>query len=194
MVGSLPIGVLALQGAFHKHQEILTQLGAQVIEVRFPFDLEHCRGLILPGGESTVISKLITENKLKDPLLKFSKKYPVFGTCAGMILMSKGGILDLMEITVKRNAYGRQKSSFMTELTLYLDKPSKASAFFIRAPQIQSIHSEKVRILASLEKEPVLVQQGHHIACAFHPELVNDSTLHEYFIRLASESFSFKKT
>lgn len=186
MVGEFCIGVLALQGAFLKHQEQLAALGVKTVEVRVPSDLDCCRGLILPGGESTVMTKLIHSNNLLKPLLQFSALFPIFGTCAGMILMSREGILDLIDITVVRNAYGRQKSSFFTELTLDLPEPAKMEAFFIRAPQIKSLHSNEISILAKVGEVPVLVQQGRHLACAFHPELTKDLTLHRYFVQICT--------
>ncbi|MCH9627577.1 MAG: Pyridoxal 5'-phosphate synthase subunit PdxT [Chlamydiales bacterium] len=169
MVGK--IGVLALQGAFAKHLEVLQRLRVESLEVRTQTDLEVCDGLILPGGESTVMHSLNTL-----PLASYKK--PIFGTCAGMILMAHLGLLD---ITVERNAYGPQAHSFSKDLTVYLDKPHTVHALFIRAPRIESIHSAEVQVLADT---PVMVRQGNYLATTFHPELTNDPCIHHYFVEI----------
>jgi len=187
------IGVLGLQGAYAKHLAILQQLDVQAVDVRKPEDLEECHGLIIPGGESTTMTKLINEIEMHDALLKFSVDRPVFGTCAGMILMAakvddgRVKTLNLLDIEVERNAYGRQIDSFIDEL----DVTTNGQAFsmrgvFIRAPRIKKM-GDGVEVLASVNGEPVLVQEGHHIAAAFHPELTGETRIHNYFSTLKGE-------
>jgi 5'-phosphate synthase pdxT subunit len=183
------IGVLALQGDFTKHIEVLYSLGVEVKEVRKPTDLEGCEGLIIPGGESTVMVRQIDFIKLRDPLKQFAGQKPVFGTCAGLILMSKNikndslKTLDLLDILVERNAFGRQIESFQVPIELRLSPESLHlfEAFFIRAPRIRA-NDPKVEILATYKDEPVLVKQGHHLGASFHPELTSDPLIHTYFL------------
>ena len=187
------IGVLGLQGAYAKHLAILQQLDVQAVDVRKPEDLEECHGLIIPGGESTTMTKLINEIDMHDALLKFSVDRPVFGTCAGMILMAakvddgRVKTLNLINIEVERNGYGRQIDSFIDEL----DVTTNGQAFsmrgvLIRAPRIKNM-GEGVEVLASVNGEPVLVQEGHHMAAAFHPELTGETRIHNYFSTLKGE-------
>ena len=187
------IGVLGLQGAYAKHLAILQQLDVQAVDVRKPGDLEECHGRIIPGGESTTMTKLINEIDMHDALLKFSVDRPVFGTCAGMILMAakvddgRVKTLNLLDIEVERNAYGRQIDSFIDEL----DVTTNGQAFtmrgvFIRAPRIKNM-GDDVEVLASVNGEPVLVQEGHHMAAAFHPELTGETRIHNYFSTLKGE-------
>ncbi len=171
------IGVLALQGAFAKHREMLEALGVESIEVRTKEDLSQVEGLIIPGGESTAMLSL---NDL--PLADFKK--PIFGTCAGMILMAHLGFLA---VTVSRNAYGRQSHSFSTDLRVNLDKPTTVHAIFIRAPRIEAIHSPDVQVLSD---KPVIIRQGDYLATAFHPELTNDTAIHHYFVQICKEKQS----
>ena len=187
----LTVGVLALQGAFAKHIEMLLSLNVHAIEVRKPQDLDLCDALIIPGGESTTMTRQMHFIKLNDKLKEFGSKKPIFGTCAGLILMSKD-ILEsemksfgLIDIKVLRNAFGRQADSFTTEIALHLNtkKPSLFPAIFIRAPRIQECGKE-VEVLASFEGEPVLVKQGHHLAATFHPELTKDPSIHRYFLSI----------
>lgn len=192
----LTVGVLALQGAFFKHIEMLRKAGAIAVEVRKPQDLIKCDGLIIPGGESTTISKLLSFIGLTDPIKEFSRNKPIFGTCAGLIVMSheilgNGGnevspqSFDLLNITVERNAYGRQTESFQDEVQIAI-KPSSTTSFpaiFIRAPRIKHV-SKDVKVLAEYKGEPVLVQQGFHLGATFHPELSNKSLIHSYFLKL----------
>jgi pyridoxal 5'-phosphate synthase pdxT subunit len=191
VMGSLVIGVLALQGAFAKHAEMLRTLGVKIVEVRKPADLLLCDALVVPGGESTTIMKQMHFIQLREPFIEFAAKKPVFGTCAGLILMSRSIIGDkmqpfhLLEIDVERNAFGRQVESFHTDLELNL-KPGQIKevpAVFIRAPRIRQI-SENVTVLAKWQDEPVLVRQGFHIGATFHPELTKDHTIHAYFLSL----------
>lgn len=187
------IGVLALQGDFAKHAEVLRSLGVEVQEVRKPQDLLLCDGLIIPGGESTVMLRQIDFIGLREPLLKFAKTKPLFGTCAGLILMSKNiqsshlKPLHCLDIELERNAYGRQIESFHASVVLNLHGHSTLfPAYFIRAPRIRSC-GEDVEILARLEGEPVLVRQGHHLGSSFHPELTSDPIVHQYFIDLVKK-------
>ena len=192
MAALVPIvGVLALQGAFKKHAEMLQKLGVTVVEVRKPADLSKCDALIIPGGESTTIFKQIRFIELAEPLREFAKSNPVFGTCAGLILISQEIIGDtmqpfhLLDVSVERNAFGRQAESFHTEIDLQL-KPGQhlpCQAVFIRAPRIRHV-GDKVRVLAEYQGEPVLVQQGHHLGATFHPELTDNQTIHEYFLKV----------
>lgn len=188
------IGVLALQGAFAKHQAMIEKLGGQVLLVRTPADLQKCDGLIIPGGESTTIYRQMNFINLVEPLVEFAEKKPVFGTCAGLILMSKDLIngsltepLGLLDITVERNSYGRQIDSFQVPLDVSLAKTNRpVAAFFIRAPRIRRCGSD-VKVLASYESEPVLVQQGFHLGATFHPELTSDTFIHEHFLSLVDD-------
>lgn len=190
---SLVIGVLALQGDFSKHIETLSKLGVQAVEVRKPEDLNACDGLILPGGESTVMLRQLDFIQLREPLLKFAKSKPVFGTCAGLILMSSQ-IQDsnlkpfhLLDIQIARNAFGRQIDSFEASVELHFspEHSKHVNAFFIRAPRIQMIGKD-VQILATYHGETVMVRQGHHLGATFHPELTESPMVHQYFLDLAS--------
>ena len=187
------IGVLGLQGAYAKHLAILQQLDVQSVDVRRPEDLKECYGLIIPGGESTTMTKLINEIDMYDALLNFAADRPVFGTCAGMILMAtkvdddRVETLNLIHMEIERNAYGRQVDSFIDNL----DVTTNGQAFsmrgvFIRAPRIKNL-GEGVEVLASVNDEPVLVQEGHHMAAAFHPELTGETRIHDYFTTLKGE-------
>ncbi len=181
----MKIGVLSLQGAFAKHAEMLEIVGLATAFVRYPEELKGCSGLIIPGGESTVMTRQIKDMQFLAPLREFAQNFPIFGTCAGMILMAREGILSLLDISVNRNAYGRQSASFITDLNVNFCEDGgnykTVSAFFIRAPRISQIYSQEVKILAEYESEPVLIQQGFHLAAAFHPELTDDCKIHKYF-------------
>jgi len=182
------IGILALQGAFIEHQKIFDTLGAETVQVRLPQHLEGLDGLVIPGGESTTIGKLATEYKLIEPLRQFAQEKPTWGTCAGLIFLAKDigieaqPILGVMDITVDRNAFGRQVDSFETELDFTgLSGDTPFHAVFIRAPLVKEA-GEGVEILAKLDdKGIVAVKQGHLLGTAFHPELTNDNRVHEYF-------------
>jgi 5'-phosphate synthase pdxT subunit len=196
-MADITIGVLALQGDFAKHVEVLKSLGIQVKEVRKPEDLEECNGLIIPGGESTVMLRQLNFIKMKKTLCEFAKQKPVFGTCAGLIVMSKTvqsypmETLGLLDLTVERNAFGRQIESFQAPIELYLspNHPNFFRAFFIRAPRIRNYGSQ-INILASYQNEPVLIRQGHHLGASFHPELTSDPIIHEYFLNLVHKNQS----
>ena len=185
------IGVLALQGAFAAHAAALQRLGASTAEVRVAVDLEQCDALVLPGGESTTMSQLLETSELFDPLAKrIAADMPVFGTCAGMILLSKG-IADgrpdqrsfaALDIDVQRNGFGRQLDSFETEIdVLGLDRAFHA--VFIRAPRISRIGSE-IETLATHGGEPVLVRSKTVMAASFHPELADDDRVHRLFLNM----------
>jgi len=189
---SLKIGVLALQGNFAKHIEVLNSLGVEAQAVRRAEDLENCDGLILPGGESTVMQRQLDFIGLRQPLIDFADKHPLFGTCAGLILMAKQvqnspiHSLNLIDVTVERNAFGRQADSFQADVHLYLNHPNHERlfpAFFIRAPRIH-VNSPLVKVLGTFQGEAVLVQQGHFLAASFHPELTPYLTIHQYFIQM----------
>tara|TARA_Y100000590_G_scaffold403969_1_gene491100 strand:- start:14215 stop:14799 length:585 start_codon:yes stop_codon:yes gene_type:complete len=187
------VGVLGLQGAYAKHAAVLQRLDIQSIDVRSRNDLDKCEGLIIPGGESTTMTKLIEENDLYDAIIQFAEENPIFGTCAGMILMAthveddRVKTLNLIDITVDRNAYGRQVDSFVNELDVRTDGESfTMRCVFIRAPRIAEL-GDGVEVLASIDDEPVLVRQGHHLAAAFHPELTSETRIHSYFLTLKRE-------
>ena len=188
-MASTRVGVLALQGAFAAHAEMLEALGAEVVEVRVPGDLSGLAALVMPGGESTTMSKLLVSSGLFEALGKrLPHGFPVFGTCAGMILLA-ARVLDgrpdqqcfaALDLTVRRNAYGRQVDSF--EVDLAVDGLDAAfPALFIRAPLITEMGTS-VQVIASHEGQPVLVRQGSVMAASFHPELTGDGRLHELFL------------
>lgn len=191
----MKIGVLAIQGDFAEHITILHGLGVETQEVRLPYQLGGLDGLIIPGGESTTLSRLMTIYELREPIQKMaSDGKAIWGTCAGMIMMASEITekdptpLAIMDITVIRNAFGRQIDSFEQDLTVkYLD-PLPYHAIFIRAPVISRVGIE-VEILAALEDgRAVAVQQKHLLATSFHPELTKDSRLHDRFVSMASHS------
>ena len=181
------IGVLALQGAFREHAAVLRRLGVDVREVRLPADLDGVDGLVIPGGESTTITKLAALYGLDEAIRRFEE--PVFGTCAGMILVDRTH-LDLIDLEVDRNAYGRQVASFEADLELDgEERPFRG--VFIRAPRVRDI-GPKVEVLAELDGEPVLLRDGRVLVAAFHPELTDDSRVHERFIELVTEAMSVR--
>ena len=191
----MKIGVLAIQGDFAEHITILHGLGVETQEVRLPYQLGDIDGLIIPGGESTTLSRLMTIYELREPIQKMaSDGKAIWGTCAGMIMMAseiteKDPIpLGLMDITVIRNAFGRQIDSFEQDLTVKSLDPLPYHAIFIRAPIISRVGLE-VEVLAALEDgRAVAVQQRQLLATSFHPELTKDSRLHERFVSMASYS------
>lgn len=181
------IGVLSLQGAFLKHMHLLKKIGVNPVSVRYKDDLLNLHGLIIPGGESTVLSKLIMKQSLYEPLEKFISKYPVYGTCAGLILLSKiieknkiVKSFEKLDITIKRNAWGRQINSFISNLKIK-EFDSTFKGIFIRAPKINKV-SSSVDILSSINNSPVMVRQDNLLGTTFHPELSNDVRIHKYFI------------
>ena len=192
----MKIGVLALQGDFAEHIAMLKRLGAETAEVRLPENLKGLDGLIIPGGESTTIGKLATDFNLMEPLREFGKSRAIWGTCAGAIFLSKDAsrhqpLLGIMDITVARNAFGRQVDSFEADLDIHELKQATGTshpyhAVFIRAPIIATVSGD-ARILSSLaDGRIVAAQEGHLLATSFHPELTGDARFHEYFLSLAS--------
>jgi len=187
------VGVLALQGAFREHIEALRRLGAETVEVRLPEQLEGLDGLIIPGGESTAIGKLAVKYGLQQAIRQFAATgNPVYGSCAGMILLSNDvgrdqPLLDLMDVKVERNAFGRQLDSFETELVVPALGEERFPAIFIRAPKIESV-GEGVEVLAKLEDgTPVAARQGNMLVTAFHPELSGDLRFHKYFLAMVNK-------
>ncbi len=181
------IGVLALQGAFIEHRHHLQRLGAATVEVRLPSDLAALDGLIIPGGESTTIGKLMVNAGLVEPLRALAATVPLWGTCAGMILLAKAAdrpqpLLEIMDITVERNAFGRQVDSFERPLDVAALEGGPFPGVFIRAPKLTAA-SPEVEILARLDDgSAVAAQQGRHLVTAFHPELTEDMRFHRYFL------------
>lgn len=192
------IGVLALQGDFVEHEAILRGLGVETRQVRLPRDLDGLDGLIIPGGESTTITRLLALYELLGPIRGFARTRPVWGTCAGMIVMAKKASdldregLELMDISVERNAFGRQVDSFETDLDIKdIDGPP-VRAIFIRAPLIEAVQPG-VEVLAALDDGRVVAaKQGHLMVTAFHPELTNDDRVHRYFVEMAKGASSVK--
>lgn len=186
----MKIGVLALQGDFAEHIIMLKRLGAETAEVRLPAHLEGLNGLIIPGGESTTIGKLAVEFGLLEPLREFGRQRAIWGTCAGAIFLSKDArrsqpLLGLMDITVQRNAFGRQVDSFEADLSIPELGKQPYHAVFIRAPIIESVCGT-ARLLAALpDGRIVAAQQGKLLATSFHPELTDDMRFHEFFLSLA---------
>ncbi len=191
----MKVGVLALQGDFAEHLAFLRRLGADGVEIRLPSHLDDIEALIIPGGESTTIGKLAHAFDLLDPLRIFGQTRPIWGTCAGAIFLSKDTLedqylLELMNITVERNAFGRQADSFESEIPVScLENPeSPFPAIFIRAPLISRVGPE-VDILARLPNNNdggiiIAAKQGHFLATSFHPELSGDDRFHRYFLSL----------
>jgi len=185
------IGVLALQGDFAEHITMLNHLGVEADEIRLPGQLDSLDGLIIPGGESTTIGKLAEDFKLMEPLRAFGKSRAIWGTCAGAIFLSKDvrrhqPLLGIMDITVERNAFGRQVDSFEADLTIPdLGEGSRYHAIFIRAPIIESVQDD-ARVISTLpDGRIVAALQGKLLATSFHPELTRDTRFHQYFLSLA---------
>ena len=177
----MTIGVLAVQGNFREHSAILRRLGAIVVEVRLPEQLDGLDGLVIPGGESTAIRRLMRLYGLDDAIRHFGA--PVFGTCAGMILLDRAH-LGLVEVDVQRNGYGRQLASFEADLDLGEGEPLRG--VFIRAPRVTDAAPE-VEVLASHDGVPVLLRQGRFLVASFHPELTDDTRVHAKFLELVRE-------
>ncbi len=182
MESALRIGVLAVQGNFREHAAVLRRLGAEPVEVRKPVELDGLDGLIIPGGESTAITRLMRLYGIEDAIRRF--RGPVFGTCAGMILLDRDH-LGLVDVAVSRNAYGRQVASFEADLELAGDA-EPLRGVFIRAPRVTEAGS-KVEVLAEHDGEPVLLRDGRFLVASFHPELTDDTRVHERFLQLVEE-------
>jgi 5'-phosphate synthase pdxT subunit len=184
------IGVLALQGDFAEHERVLRRLGVGSREVRLARDLEGLDGLIIPGGESTTISRLMEAFALYGPIREFARDHAVWGTCAGMIVMAREArdldrpTLDVIDIRVRRNAFGRQVDSFETDVAIKGVDGPPVRAVFIRAPLIEAV-GEGVEVMGALESgEAVAARQEKHLVTAFHPELTDDPRMHELFVRM----------
>jgi 5'-phosphate synthase pdxT subunit len=190
----MKIGVLALQGAFAEHIAVLRRLEVETVPVRLPHQLVGLDGLIIPGGESTTITSLMLSYNLRTEMSRLIENgLPVLGTCAGMILLSRkvsnDGIepVAVMGITVRRNAFGRQKESFETELDIPVLGEKPFPGVFIRAPLIEQVTSE-VEVLSRLDNGTIVAaRQGKLLACAFHPELTDDVRFHQYFLSIVNE-------
>jgi pyridoxal 5'-phosphate synthase pdxT subunit len=190
----MKIGVLALQGAFAEHVAALRAIGVEAVEVRLPEHLDDVDGLIIPGGESTTMRNLIRRWGLRQPILDLAERgAPLFGTCAGMIVLSRqieGGedpVLPLLDVTVERNAFGRQLDSFETELTVPLLGDTPVHAVFIRAPVIESV-GPNVDVIAKLDDGRIVaVRERNIVATSFHPELAGETRFHRLIATMAAE-------
>jgi pyridoxal 5'-phosphate synthase pdxT subunit len=178
----LRIGILAVQGDFREHAVMLRRLGAEPVEVRKPGQLDDLDGLVIPGGESTAIMRLIRIYGLEEAVGRFER--PVFGTCAGMILLDRDH-LGLVDVAVKRNAYGRQVASFEADLEL-VENGRTIRGVFIRAPRVDDV-GPNVEVLAELDGKPVLLRDGRFLVASFHPELTDNTAVHELFLDLVRE-------
>ncbi|MDA0264119.1 MAG: pyridoxal 5'-phosphate synthase glutaminase subunit PdxT [Chloroflexi bacterium] len=193
----MEVGVLAVQGDFAEHIAVLGKLGVKAKEIRLPHQLEMVDGLIIPGGESTTLSRLMSLYNFREPLQQMAKEgRSIWGTCAGMIMLANEITeedpvpLGIMDIGVQRNAFGRQVDSFEQSLEIQALGPDPFHAIFIRAPLIIRV-GEGVKVLCALdEARPVAVQQGNLMATSFHPELTNDHRFHRFFLDLAGKSCS----
>jgi 5'-phosphate synthase pdxT subunit len=182
------IGILALQGDFERHEAALRRLDVDTVLVRKPAQLQDCDGLILPGGESTTFVHLMRETELWEPLKSFCDRQPVFGTCAGLIVLATEVVnqrvdtLGAIDITVRRNAYGRQRESFVADVELTVGQDRRPfEGVFIRAPRILRVGSSTT-VLGTRGEEPVLVSNGQILAATFHPELTDDLRIHSLFV------------
>jgi 5'-phosphate synthase pdxT subunit len=183
----MKIGVLALQGNFREHVAMLRRLGADVVEVRKAEQLDGLDGLVVPGGESTTFMRLMRLYGLDEAVRTFAG--PIFGTCAGMIVLDRNH-LGLMDIEVERNAYGRQVASFEADLRVG-DDERPLRGVFIRAPRVRDVGPD-VEVLAEHDGEPVLVREGRFLVASFHPELTDDTRVHERFLNLVEEATSVR--
>jgi 5'-phosphate synthase pdxT subunit len=187
-VAGKKIGILSLQGAFIEHEAAVRKCGANPWQIRTALELDEIEGLIIPGGESTTIGKLMQAYKLEDKIkARYAEGMPVWGTCAGMILLAKEIAdfeqphLGIMDMRVRRNGFGRQIDSFETELEIEEIGPSRG--VFIRAPYVEKVWGE-TRVLAYRQEKIVMVQEGKLLATAFHPELTDDLSIHDYFLKM----------
>ncbi|MCM3720274.1 pyridoxal 5'-phosphate synthase glutaminase subunit PdxT [Fictibacillus phosphorivorans] len=188
----LKIGILALQGAVQEHAKAIEASGAQAVAVKRVEELHDLDGLVIPGGESTAMRRLIDKYQFLEPLKEFAKNKPVFGTCAGMILMAKriqgqdSAHLELIDMTVERNAFGRQVDSFEADLMIH-GVGEDFTGVFIRAPYIVEVGPD-VEILSKHNDRIVAAKHGHFLCAAFHPELTDDYRLHQYFVKMVQTS------
>lgn len=185
------IGILALQGDYRKHCDKFTTLGAETREVRTAEEVKELSGLVIPGGESSTMTKLLTP-ELRQAVMEFAQKKPIWGTCAGMIMLAKDmgdprvKSLSLVDLEIDRNGFGRQVHSFEAELRVAdeVGHPEQSlHGVFIRAPRVKSV-SKAVKPLAWLDNEPVALRQGNRLVSSFHPELTPDDRLHRYFLKM----------
>lgn len=186
----MKIGVLALQGAVREHGNALRACGVEPVEIRYREQMKEVDGLIIPGGESTTVGKLLIRYDMLEPLRKMGQDgFPIFGTCTGLILLAKDIAgsdqprLGLMDITAERNAFGRQIASFEADLPIAALGETSFHAIFIRAPYISKV-GPAVQVLAQLDQKILLARQGNLLAGAFHPELTPDLRIHQYFIKM----------
>jgi pyridoxal 5'-phosphate synthase pdxT subunit len=190
----LTIGVLALQGDYDAHRQTLNRLGVETVLVRKPEELDHIDGLVIPGGESSTFLKFLEREGFLGKLRDFVSQKPSFGTCAGAILLAKDVVnpkqtsLGVLDIAIERNAYGRQIDSSIMTAPTKLDGPP-LEMVFIRAPRIERV-GKQVQVLAERDGHPVLVREGKILAATFHPELSNDSRVHELFVEMVREKKS----
>ena len=182
------VGILGIQGGFHKHKEMVESVGYKTKIIRTPEELRSVNALIIPGGESTTFLNLFDKLELKKAIVDFNLKSPIMGTCAGMIVLAnhvdtnKYEPLKLIDIEVKRNAYGRQKESFVENVNVTLEnKTVEFEAVFIRAPKIEKCGSD-CKILAKFKNDIIMVQSDSVLVCSFHPELTNNNIIHKYFL------------
>jgi 5'-phosphate synthase pdxT subunit len=189
-VKKMQIGVLALQGAVREHCDALRACGVEPVEVKYREQLGQVQGLIIPGGESTTVGKLLVRHRMLEPLTVMGRAgLPIFGTCTGLILLAKEIIgsaqprLGLMDLVVERNAFGRQIASFEAKLVIPEIGAPEFHAIFIRAPFISRVGPE-VQVLAALDEKILMARQGNQLAAAFHPELTKDLRIHRYFLKL----------
>lgn len=190
------IGVLDIQGSVEEHMAALKKIGARTVAVKLKTDLNHVDGLIIPGGESTAIGKLLKTygliSEIKKRSLQPTRPLVIWGTCAGAILLSKKvigkkpDVLELMDVNVARNAYGRQIDSFRVKVKIPVIGKAPFDAIFIRAPQIRKC-SKSVRVLAKYGSRPIMAQQGNLLITTFHPELTSDGRVHKYFLSLVKQ-------
>ena len=186
------VGILALQGGFEAHERVLRRLGAETRQVRVPADLEGLDALVLPGGESTVMTLGVEREGLKQPLCELAAAgTPILGTCAGMIMLDRAH-LGILDVLAERNAFGRQLHSFEADFEVDGVDGGPVHAIFIRAPWIAE-HGEDVAVLAEVDGHPVAVRQGRIVALAFHPELTGEDRLHRFFLTLAGFDQTGKK-
>lgn len=185
----MKIGVLALQGAVREHRNALLKLGAEVVDVLYPADLVGLDGLVIPGGESTTVGKLLVRYDLLEPIAALGRKgFPIFGTCTGLILLAKeiqGSEqfrIGLMDVVAERNAFGRQLQSFEADMSIPALGEVPFHTVFIRAPYIGSV-GEGVNVLLTLDDKVLFAEQGNLLVAAFHPELTEDTRVHAYFLK-----------
>lgn len=185
----MTVGVLALQGDYLHHKALLERLDENVLLVKKPEHLKKCNGLIIPGGESTTLVKLMKNIGLFEEIPRFNEHWPVFGTCAGAILLSRTVAnhpvesFAIMDMVIERNAYGRQIDSFIDDVVVNLDgKEETVEAVFIRAPKIKSVNTATVQVLSQHNDDIILVENDRAMAATFHPELTDDLQIHQYFL------------